>query len=116
VVTSVTMAAVYTQSYFRRLTLSADPSVRAVERVGLRPLDCWELEFESRRVHGCLSLVIAMCCQIAVSVMGRFLVQRSPTECAVCQQVRSGAIIISTPTVSSYTEVKAKKERKKERT
>ena len=39
--------------------------------------------FESRRWHGCLSLVIAVRIQVKVSAMGRALVQRSSTECGV---------------------------------
>ena len=35
----------------------ADPSGRAVEGVGLRPLAYWDYGFESRQVHGCLSVV-----------------------------------------------------------
>jgi hypothetical protein len=31
--------------------------------------------------HGCLFLVIVMCCKVAVSASGWPLVQRSPTEC-----------------------------------
>ena len=33
-------------------------------RSGLRPLACWNCGFESRRVHGCLSLVSDVCCQV----------------------------------------------------
>jgi hypothetical protein len=57
---------------------------RAVCSVGLRPFGCWDCGFESRRRHGCLSLVSVVCCQVEVSVTGRSLVQGSPTECAVC--------------------------------
>ena len=31
--------------------------------MGLRPLACWDCGFESRRQHGCLSVVRVMCCQ-----------------------------------------------------
>jgi len=31
--------------------------------VGMPPLACWDCEFESRRVHGCLSLESVLCCQ-----------------------------------------------------
>ena len=41
--------------------------------------------FESRRGHGCLSLVIVVCCQVDVSAMGRSLVQSSPTDCGVSE-------------------------------
>ena len=36
---------------------SADPYVRAVLDVRLRPLASWDCGFESRRRHGCLCLV-----------------------------------------------------------
>ena len=39
--------------------------------------------FESRRGHGCLSVVSVMCCQVEISATGRSLVQRSPTDCDV---------------------------------
>ena len=32
--------------------------------VGLRPLASWECAFESRRMHGCLSIVSVVCCQV----------------------------------------------------
>jgi hypothetical protein len=38
--------------------------------VGLRPLPCWDCGFESRRGHGCLSLVSVGCCQVEVSASG----------------------------------------------
>ena len=34
--------------------------------MGLRPLACWDCGFESRRGHGCLSLVSDGCCQVEV--------------------------------------------------
>jgi hypothetical protein len=37
----------------------ADPSVRAVWGVGLRPLGCWGRGFESRSGHGYLSVVLS---------------------------------------------------------
>ena len=43
----------------------------------------WDWGFEPRRGHGCLSLVIVVCCQGEVFAPGRSLVQRSPTECGV---------------------------------
>jgi hypothetical protein len=52
---------------------------------GLQPLVCWDCGFESRRVHGCLSLVSVVCCQVEVSATGRSLVQRSPTDCGVSE-------------------------------
>jgi len=45
----------------------ADPSSRAVYGVGLRPLACCDRGFESHRVHGYLSVVIVVCCQVEVS-------------------------------------------------
>jgi hypothetical protein len=56
------------------------PNGAAVEGVGLRPLACWDCGFESRRVHGCLSLVNVVWCQVKFSATARTLVQRSPTE------------------------------------
>lgn len=45
--------------------------------------------FESRRVHGCLSLANVMSCRIEVSASGLFLVQRNPTVCViVCDTVQ----------------------------
>ena len=38
------------------LYLTADPSGREVYGVSLRPLACWDFEFETRRGHGCLYL------------------------------------------------------------
>ena len=48
----------------------ADTSGRAVEGAGLRPLACWDCEFESRQRHGILSVVIVVCCQVEVSASG----------------------------------------------
>jgi hypothetical protein len=45
--------------------MEADPSV-----VGLRPLAYWDCGFESRRGHGCLSVVSIVCCQVEVSATG----------------------------------------------
>jgi len=50
---------------------------------GSATASCWDCGFESRRGHGCLSLVNVEYCQVEVSVTGRSLVQRSHTEC-VC--------------------------------
>ena len=47
----------------------------------------WDCGFESRRVHGCLSLGSVVCSQVEVSAMGWSLVQRSPTECCVSECV-----------------------------
>jgi hypothetical protein len=37
-------------------------SVYPPEGVGLRPFACWDCGFESRRVHGILSVVSVVCC------------------------------------------------------
>ena len=42
----------------------------AVKGMGLRPLTCWDCGFESRRWHGCLSLVSVVCCQVEVTASG----------------------------------------------
>jgi hypothetical protein len=52
----------------------------------LRPLACWDCGLESRRWHGCLSVVSVVCCQVEVSATGRSLVQRSHTECSVSEE------------------------------
>jgi hypothetical protein len=41
--------------------------------------------FESRRGHGCLSLVFVVCRQVGGPATGRSLVQRRPTECGVSE-------------------------------
>jgi hypothetical protein len=46
---------------------NADPSVRAVYDVGLRPHACWDCGFESSQGHGCLSHVNVLCCQVDLS-------------------------------------------------
>ena len=58
----------------------AGPSGRAVG-VGLRPLACWDRGFESHWGHGCLSVVIVVCCQVEVFLKDWSLVQESPTDC-----------------------------------
>ena len=45
--------------------------------VGSNPAGSW--------MDGCLSLVSVMCCQVEVSIMGRSLFQRSPTERGVSE-------------------------------
>jgi hypothetical protein len=59
---------------------STVPIGSAVEGVVLRPLFCWDYEFEFRQWHGELSLGNAVFCQVYVSVSGWSLVQRSRTE------------------------------------
>jgi hypothetical protein len=65
----------------------ADPSGRAVQGVGLRPLAYWNCGFESRLWHGCLSLVSVVRCQVEVSATSWSLVQRRPTECGMSKSV-----------------------------
>ena len=45
----------------------ADTGSRAFESVGLRPLACWDCGFESRRWHGCRSLVSVVCCSLRLA-------------------------------------------------
>jgi hypothetical protein len=47
----------------------ADRSGSTVQGVGLRPPACCDCGCEFRRVHGCLSLVSVVCCQV-VSLRG----------------------------------------------
>jgi hypothetical protein len=65
--------------------------------VGLRPIACWDCGFESRRGHGCLSLVSVVCCQVEVSAMGWSLVQRSPTERGVSKNCDREATTMRRP-------------------
>ena len=46
---------------------TAGPIGRAVSGVGLGPLACSDRGFESRREHGCLSVVSVVWCQVEVS-------------------------------------------------
>jgi len=55
------------------------PGFAAVLLLGLRPIFCWDCEFNFLMGHGRLSLVSF---HVEVSATGRFVVQRSPTECA----------------------------------
>jgi hypothetical protein len=64
----------------------ADPSGRAVEGMGVRPLAYCDYGFESRLGHGCLSVVSVVCCQVEVFATGWSLVQRSPTEFGVSKK------------------------------
>jgi hypothetical protein len=58
-------------------------------------------------VHGCLSLVSAVCCQVEVSASGRSLIQRSPTECDVSECDREASIMRRPwPTGGRYAKVK----------
>ena len=71
--------------YYTMYDNKASPTGHAVLGVGLRSLPCWDYGFEYRRGHRSLSLVNAVCCREEVSVSGRSLVQRSPTEYSVCE-------------------------------
>jgi len=47
--------------------------------------------------HGCLSVVSVVCCQVEVSVSGRSLVQRIPTDCGVSECDSEACSIMSRP-------------------
>jgi len=65
------LIAVVAKSEICTITVNtADPSGRAVQGVGLRPLACKDFGFESHRGHGCLSVASVVCCQIEVSASG----------------------------------------------
>jgi hypothetical protein len=49
--------------------------------------------FESRRGHGCLSVVSVVCWQVEVSASGWSLVKRSPTDCGVSECDREASIM-----------------------
>jgi hypothetical protein len=55
--------------------LYADTNGRAVKAWFLRPFDCWDCGFETRRGHGCLSLVNDVCCEAQISASARSLIQ-----------------------------------------
>jgi len=63
--------------------LSPEAVSTLLRSVGLRPFACWDCGFESRKGHGCLSLVIVVCYHVEVSATGRSHAQRSHTAC-VC--------------------------------
>jgi hypothetical protein len=73
----------------------AHPSGHAVWGAGLRPLACWGCGFESRQVHGCLSVVSVVCVQVEVCVSSWSLVQRNPTECSVSECYREASLMRS---------------------
>jgi hypothetical protein len=62
------------------LSYSRSQWPRGLKR-SLLPLACYDSGFESRRVHGCLSVACVVCCQVEVSATSWLLVQRSPTDC-----------------------------------
>jgi hypothetical protein len=52
--------------YVPESNVFGDPSCRAVEAMGLRPLAYWDCGFQFRWVHKCLFLVSVVCCQVEV--------------------------------------------------
>jgi hypothetical protein len=52
------------------LAKQADLGGRTVWGGGVWQLACWDCAFESRRGHGCLSLVSVVCCRVQVSASG----------------------------------------------
>jgi hypothetical protein len=60
--------------------------------MSLRPLACWECQFESRRWHGCLSIVRVVFWQVEFSATGWSLVQRNSTECGASECDREASI------------------------
>jgi hypothetical protein len=85
------------------VTKLGSTSIPVAERskASLRPIACWDCESESRWGHGCLSFVSVVCRQVEVSAIGRFLVQRSPTDCNVCVcDPQTSSIRWSWPTLS----------------
>ena len=61
----------------------AGPRGRAVWRVGLWPFACWDCGFESHLMHGWISVMSAVCCQVEVCATSWSLAQRSPTDFCV---------------------------------
>jgi hypothetical protein len=59
------------------------------DRAVMRPLACWDFGFESRRGHGCWSLLSVVYCQVEVSASVWSITQRSPTDCGVSHWVWS---------------------------
>jgi len=71
----------------------ADPFGRAVEDVGLKPLDCWDRGFHSRWGHGCFVSLFVVCC--VGSCLCDELITRSEESCRVCVCV----CVTETPTM-----------------
>jgi hypothetical protein len=63
-ITAVTYELIQGDSCLYSVYITVDPGCRAVYGVGLGPLTCWDCGFESRRGHGCLSVVSVVCCQV----------------------------------------------------
>ena len=76
-------------SYFVRHSNITSPGGRAVWGVSQRPLDFYDCGFESRRGHGCLSVVSVVFWQAKGFPSGWSLVQRSTTAFGVSSWVRS---------------------------
>jgi hypothetical protein len=53
--------------------------------MGIRSLACWDCGFKIS-AGGWMSVVRVLCCQADVSVLGRLLVQSSPTDCGVSSE------------------------------
>ena len=80
--------------------------------MGLPPVACWDSVFGSLWGQVYLSLVSVVCCQVEVSVSGRSLVQRSPTECGLSECDREASMIRrSWPTRSCCALEKCRKEK-----
>jgi hypothetical protein len=83
----------------------ADPAGRTVQRLGQRLFVWSKSGFEFRREHGCLSVVsLCVCCPAGVFAKGRYLVQRSSTECVcvcvcVCARARARLFRCNTNTL-----------------
>lgn len=76
-------------SKFGKWIVGVDPSGRAVQGMGLRPLAFRDFGFESWRGYGCLSVVNVVRCQADVPSTDRSFVQRSSIE-SVCMYVFHG--------------------------
>jgi len=65
-----------------------DSGGRAVPDVGHRQFACWECGFESRREHGCLCVLSAVCRIVEISAIGWSLVQSSSIECLLFSVIK----------------------------
>ena len=87
-------ALINTSKYFL-----AGPNSRAFSGVGLGPLACWDCGFESRRRHGCSSVVSVVCCKIQVSAFGSVVcckIQVSAFGSVVCCKIEVSAFQLIT--------------------
>lgn len=72
--------------------------------MSLRSLDSWDCRFESRQMHGRLSFVSVVFCQVEVSEMAWSLVQRNPTNCGLSDCKHEASLMRRTlPTRGSCT-------------